>query len=156
MKVYNWTYLLPDVAVAQVLPHSFKAFPIFRVDAAVNLSPAALSITWYWPLLCYKQSLNLHSVSKLSSHFFFKLKVKVEDGKVYVTINKSVSNGTLNNSKLLQFFISFCVKIHNIITTLNSLLIVCFTSDSEIDKAGERDVHRGTRHQTHHRADRRR
>lgn len=41
------------------------------------------------------------------------LQVKVEDGKVHVTINKSVSAGRLKRIKLSHCVLSFCVKIHN-------------------------------------------
>lgn len=78
------------------------------------------------------------------------LQVKVEDGKVYVTINKSVSAGRLKRIKLSHCVLSFCVKK----TQFQKL--VYFPSGSEVDKTGEGDVQQGARIQTHYSADRRR
>lgn len=66
------------------------------------------------------------------------LQVKVEGGKVYVTINKPVSTSALCRwNELSSFKLSF-------------------QSVSEADQAGEGDVQQSTRRQTHHHADRRR
>lgn len=75
--------------------------------------------------------------------YIIMFQVTVEDGRIYVTVNKSVSA-----CKEKEMY----TTKHNIFPGCVVNMLFCFPEVSEVDKEGQRHVHLGPGEQAHHRA----